>query len=180
MLLAMAENAFKTARQEAGLTQVEVAQALGVEQAAVSKWERGRALPETRNLVQLAVLYRRTVDPLVKGISDEYDRLQRALSGDKSGTDGTKGTPSPVGNAKAQILLRRYEREQARVAATGEKLGRKVGEIGLQLGELASLLEQLPGGPNAVARRQRSKGPSHRRRRRRRDDSRRPPEAPPG
>ena len=44
-------------RREAGLTQRELAEALGVSRQAVSKWETGTADPSTSNLLALAKLF---------------------------------------------------------------------------------------------------------------------------
>lgn len=43
-------------RQELGLTQAQIAEALGIDQAAVSRWESGMYLPKGRNLIALAKL----------------------------------------------------------------------------------------------------------------------------
>ena len=51
----------KEYRQQSGMTQEYVAEALGVSRQAVSKWETGVAEPSTSNLLALAKLY--GVDP---------------------------------------------------------------------------------------------------------------------
>ena len=61
-------EALKAHRQNCGMTQEYVAEALGVSRQAVSKWETGSAEPSTSNLLALAKLY--GVDPgdLLKGV----------------------------------------------------------------------------------------------------------------
>ena len=61
-------EALKDHRQQSGMTQEYVAEALGVSRQAVSKWETGAAEPSTSNLLALAKLY--GVDPgdLLKGV----------------------------------------------------------------------------------------------------------------
>ena len=61
-------EALKAHRQQSGMTQEYVAEALGVSRQAVSKWETGSAEPSTSNLLALAKLY--GVDPgdLLKGV----------------------------------------------------------------------------------------------------------------
>ena len=54
-------EALKAHRQQSGMTQEYVAEALGVSRQAVSKWETGAAEPSTSNLLALAKLY--GVDP---------------------------------------------------------------------------------------------------------------------
>ena len=57
---------FSSAREKAGMTQNEVAQALGVNQSAVSFWESGRNQPRAKQMVKLAKLYGVTVDELLR------------------------------------------------------------------------------------------------------------------
>ena len=61
-------EALKAHRQQSGMTQEYVAEALGVSRQAVRKWETGAAEPSTSNLLALAKLY--GVDPgdLLKGV----------------------------------------------------------------------------------------------------------------
>ena len=58
----------KEYRQQSGMTQEYVAEALNVSRQAVSKWETGAAEPSTSNLLALAKLY--GVDPgdLLRGV----------------------------------------------------------------------------------------------------------------
>lgn len=56
-----------TLRKEKGMTQAELADALGVTNKAVSKWETGEAMPETALLKPLARIFGVTVDELLDG-----------------------------------------------------------------------------------------------------------------
>ena len=58
----------KEYRQQSGMTQEYVAEAMNVSRQAVSKWETGAAEPSTSNLLALAKLY--GVDPgdLLRGV----------------------------------------------------------------------------------------------------------------
>lgn len=53
-------------RQQAGLTQLQLADMLNYSDKAVSKWERGESIPDLRVLVQLAEIYHITLDDIVK------------------------------------------------------------------------------------------------------------------
>lgn len=57
---------FFSCRKKAGLTQAEVAKALGVSNAAVSLWENGETMPAGKRLLEIAKLYKCTVDKLLK------------------------------------------------------------------------------------------------------------------
>ena len=51
-------------RREHGMSQEELAEKLLVSRQAISKWERGEALPDTENLIALARLYEVSLDEL--------------------------------------------------------------------------------------------------------------------
>ena len=58
-------------RKNAGLSQDQLADRIGVSRQAVSKWERGEASPDTDNLVALSEVYNVTQDELIKGKKTE-------------------------------------------------------------------------------------------------------------
>ena len=58
------------------LTQREVAQAMGVKAAAVSKWETGRGRPRASLLPKIAKLYGCTVDDLLADLNDTEEKKE--------------------------------------------------------------------------------------------------------
>jgi len=58
-------------RKNAGLSQDQLAEKIGVSRQAVSKWERGEASPDTDNLIALSEVYNVTLDELIKGKKNE-------------------------------------------------------------------------------------------------------------
>jgi transcriptional regulator with XRE-family HTH domain len=58
--------AIKERRKVAGLTQQQVADSLGISDAAVVQWEKGKTLPKTEFLPKLAKLFGCTIDELLK------------------------------------------------------------------------------------------------------------------
>ena len=56
----------KNAREKAGLSQKDVAEALNISRQSVSKWETGKAYPDIDNLIILSELYNVSVDYLIK------------------------------------------------------------------------------------------------------------------
>lgn len=60
----------KDLRKQARLTQVDVAEKLGISQPAYASWERGAKKPTQENLVKIAQIFNVSVDYLV-GNSDE-------------------------------------------------------------------------------------------------------------
>ena len=61
--MSIAEKLFEL-RKKAGYSQEELAEKIFVSRQAVSKWERGEALPDTENLVALSKLYGISLDEL--------------------------------------------------------------------------------------------------------------------
>lgn len=66
----IAENLIRL-RQQAGLTQLQLAEKLNYSDKAVSKWERGESIPDLRVLIQLAQLYHISLDDLVREQPEE-------------------------------------------------------------------------------------------------------------
>lgn len=58
-------SAIRRAREKAGLTQQEVADALGVKYTYIQKWEYGICKPNVKNILALAVLFGTTPDSLL-------------------------------------------------------------------------------------------------------------------
>lgn len=87
-------------RKEKGLSQIQVAELLGVSRQAISRWEQGAALPTTDNLLKLAELYGVSVEALLKESSSArqmqavtVETETRILPGaDTRGTDAVNPT----------------------------------------------------------------------------------------
>lgn len=75
-------------RKEKGLTQAELAAALGVTNKAVSKWETGEAMPETGLLIPISRIFDVTVDELLAGKRAEgKTRVEKEIDGERGGDD---------------------------------------------------------------------------------------------
>jgi len=68
-------NIFKELRRSINLSQIEVAQFIGVEQTTVSKWERGLTIPDQSVLPKIAKLYNTSVDYLLTGTSNQNNNI---------------------------------------------------------------------------------------------------------
>lgn len=69
----------KNLRKQAHLTQVDVAEKLGISQPAYASWERGVKKPTQDNLVKIAQILNVSVDYLVGNLqetSDELDNIE--------------------------------------------------------------------------------------------------------
>lgn len=56
---------FKSARERSGMTQRDLATALGVDQSTVSLWEIGKTRPRAKLLPELARILRCSIDELL-------------------------------------------------------------------------------------------------------------------
>lgn len=65
----------KTLRKQAQLTQVDVAEKLGISQPAYASWERGIKKPTQENLVKIAQILNVSVDYLVGNSDYTEDKL---------------------------------------------------------------------------------------------------------
>jgi transcriptional regulator with XRE-family HTH domain len=57
----------KEIRENAGLSQEQFAKKLAISRQAVSKWERGAALPDIENIMYISELFNVSLDTIVKG-----------------------------------------------------------------------------------------------------------------
>ena len=72
-----------TQRKHAGLTQAGLAEKLNYSDKAVSKWERGESIPDALTLIQLAELFRISVDDLLSdpnALPGNPGSLEKAMS----------------------------------------------------------------------------------------------------
>lgn len=79
-------------RQQAGLSQEQVAELVGVSRQAVAKWEAGTSAPSTENLLRLAGIFGVSVDSLVPR---ETSPLQKASPAPCGAADAAPQETSP-------------------------------------------------------------------------------------
>jgi DNA-binding XRE family transcriptional regulator len=86
-------EAIRAARRRAGLSQAELAAALGVRQSSVSQWERGSTRPSTDHLLALTSILRTTLldfSAAAKGQGDQDGSGGQGLAaGGQEGRDGS-------------------------------------------------------------------------------------------
>ena len=56
---------FKSQREKAGLSQLELSKLTGISQSSISRWEEDKRTPSIENCVQLADFYGISVDELI-------------------------------------------------------------------------------------------------------------------
>lgn len=94
-------------RKEKGMTQAELAQALGVTNKVVSKWETGEAMPETALLLPISRIFGVSVDELLDG-----KRSDNAGAGDEH--KSIKDHDFTRGKGDAKRFTKRFAARSAR------------------------------------------------------------------
>ena len=113
-------------RTEQGLSQLDLADALGVSRQSISKWETDASIPELEKLLRLSELFHITLDELVKG------------------PDGSVETPPPAPEPPtAEAPAQDPEAELLRALDRG--VNRTVGWVLLGFGALLTLLLAMLG-----------------------------------
>jgi transcriptional regulator with XRE-family HTH domain len=153
-------NAIKLLRKEKGLTQAELAKAIGVEQGAVSKWEIGRAKPEPQHVERLSKFFSVDEDYILGAIQDErthkadlqegalkvYDEIRSGVKEQGAFTEfmyqlSTLGLPKPY-----YSILMEYRRNDdfKRLIALWEKMsyGQQMELLGYGSGILGKITEE--------------------------------------
>lgn len=123
----------KSAREAAGLSQVQVAEHVGGHDSKVSNWEKGKRLPETEPLYALAYLFEMSVDFLLTGEStaapedlalmrrvgraEGRQELLRELNA--WATERTVAPPEPIHAARVTVLTEGPKRDAPRRKSEG-------------------------------------------------------------
>ena len=80
------EKKLKNARENAGLTQEQVAEKIMVTRQTISNWETGKYLPDIISIMNLSGLYQISIDELLK----EDKRMKEKLEKDANAAQGNK------------------------------------------------------------------------------------------
>lgn len=129
-------------RKEAGLTQMGLADAMGISFQAVSNWERGQTMPDISKLPQLAAILGVSVDGLLG--AEEAGMVERAMDAEKA--------PLSVGELADIAPLLPPEEARRNFERTREQTERAGGSIDLrQLEELALFLDEEDLGALALS-----------------------------
>ena len=67
--MAISFNQLKFYRKQAGYTQEQIAEKIGISRQAVAKWESGESMPDIESCIRLADFYGTTVDLLVRDLN---------------------------------------------------------------------------------------------------------------
>ena len=101
------QEKLSTLRKQHKITQMELADKLGVTRQAVSKWEQGTAFPSTENLIQLGKLYGVSIEVLTNPelTLDGVAQQKTDSTPPAEAKPNTSGTKRLIAVAAAGILL---------------------------------------------------------------------------
>lgn len=100
--VSLAKN-IRRLRRAANLTQTQLGEALGVGQAAVSRWEKAKTLPDATILPRLALTIGSTLDLILQGEEAQYDAGRDLLGQAGTGHSGSHPKGESDAPAKARI-----------------------------------------------------------------------------
>lgn len=112
MKLTLSANISKL-RKECSMTQEQLAEALGVTFASVSKWERGIARPELDLLAEMADLFEVSIDTLI-GHTLRVDRMDALIAQMEKAVDDRD---EETAESLCKIILRNYPNNSRAVEA---------------------------------------------------------------
>ena len=92
------------ARKRVGLSQEELAGKLNVSRQAISKWERGEAVPDVANFITLAKLFGTTVDDLLTGAAAGKGGASAAAVETEQAQEDAYYTVDDTGNNSAAYM----------------------------------------------------------------------------
>ncbi|WP_369297357.1 helix-turn-helix transcriptional regulator [uncultured Neglectibacter sp.] len=112
----------KSVRKQAGMSQEQLAEKLGVSRQAVTKWETAAGIPDIENIVAVSALFGISIDDLLsaeRGIKAPADYLFESVTEYDIGE--TKHYDMKFGGAK-KLVLSGYEGEKLRVRLASQTL----------------------------------------------------------
>lgn len=112
----------KSIRKQAGMSQEQLAEKLGVSRQAITKWETDAGIPDIQNLMAISTLFDISIDELLsnkKGVNKKAEYLFESVT--EYDIDEPKRYDMKFGGAK-QFILSGYEGEKIRVRLTSNTL----------------------------------------------------------
>ncbi|MBR5936922.1 MAG: helix-turn-helix transcriptional regulator [Clostridiales bacterium] len=96
-----------TLRKSKGMSQEQLAEAMGVSRQAVSKWESEQASPDPEKIIAMSEIFGVTTDYLLKGIEPEKEA-------EKTTEEKTEDAHMTVGDVLDQKILTEQNKEKSK------------------------------------------------------------------
>lgn len=130
------------ARRKPLMNQTVFGERMGITQSSVSQWERGESTPDAKQLVKIAAVLRCSVEDLVVGVDDDYDRLRRTrpvTTGSEDRTLARKGGSDVPASDAAAARIRKLDQDYRQALTATKDVARRLVEALAAHGESISV-----------------------------------------
>ena len=131
----------KSIRKQAGMSQEQLAEKLGVSRQAVTKWETDAGIPDIENIMAISALFDISIDELLsneRGAKKPIDYLYESIT--EYDIDEPKRYDMKFGGAK-QFLLSGYEGEKIRVRLASNTLSTLLSDFKVKIDDIRKRID---------------------------------------
>lgn len=150
------EEQIRNYRKQAGMSQEQMADKIGVSRQAITKWENGTGIPDISNLVAIAELFQVSLDELLsneKSSKRQSEFLYESIT--EYDIDGTKNFDMKLGGAHG-VAIRSYDGEKIKVVLASNTLQRLQNDYKIKIDDIKNRidveLQRLNGASEASAK----------------------------
>lgn len=141
----------KSIRRQAGMSQEQLAEKLGVSRQAVTKWETNAGIPDIENIMAISALFHISIDELLsngRGTKKPTEYLFESIT--EYDIDELKHYDMKFGGAK-QFLLSGYEGEKIRVRLTSNTLSTLQNDFKVKIDDIRRRIDVNVNRRNGVS-----------------------------
>lgn len=141
----------KSIRKQAGMSQEQLAEKLGVSRQAVTKWETDAGIPDIENIMAISVLFDISIDELLsnkRGEKKPTDYLYESIT--EYDIDEPKRYDMKFGGAK-KFLLSGYEGEKIRVRLASNTLSTLQNDFKVKIDDIRKRIDVDVNRRNGVS-----------------------------
>lgn len=141
----------KSIRKQAGMSQEQLAEKLGVSRQAVTKWETDTGIPDIENIMAISALFDISIDELLsneRGVKKTTEYLFESVT--EYDIDEPKRYDMKFGGAK-QILLSGYEGEKIRIRLTSNTLSTLQNDFKVKIDDIRKRIDVDVNRNNGVS-----------------------------
>ena len=141
----------KNIRKQAGMSQEQLAEKLGVSRQAVTKWETDAGIPDIENIMAISALFDTSIDELLsneKGTKKPSDYLFESVT--EYDIDEPKRYDMKFGGAK-RFVLSGYEGEKIRVRLASNTLSTLQGDFKVKIDDIRKRIDVDVNRRNGVS-----------------------------
>lgn len=141
----------KSIRKQAGMSQEQLAEKLGVSRQAVTKWETDAGIPDIENIMAISALFDISIDELLSneiGAKKSADYLYESIT--EYDIDEPKRYDMKFGGAK-QFLLSGYEGEKIRIRLASNSLSTLQNDFKVKIDDIRKRIDVDVNRKNGVS-----------------------------